>query len=145
MGIPQSSHLRPQSSHLRPQSSHLRPQSSHLRPQSSHLRPQVLPPPSLPKPSSLPQFNHHEDHTCKPANHDMMRTMTPMDDDTRSAKRQKLDVDGNTPSSDEVAFFLEGRDDNLDRQVRLLPAYRLNLSIILARILADCSTANKSP
>lgn len=85
-------------------------------PQSSHLPPQLLSPPSLPKPSLFPQSNHHEAHTSKPFSNESVRDMVPMDGNDRSAKRQKLELDGNLSSREEVAFF-DYVPDNLSSEV----------------------------
>jgi hypothetical protein len=78
-------------------------------PQPSHIPPQVLHPPSLPK---HPPLNPPQNYSWKLANGYSMRVMAPIDENERSAKRQKL-ASGEKPGSfDDEAFFQERRDDS---------------------------------
>jgi hypothetical protein len=78
----------------------------------SHLPAQVLSSPSLPNPPQSPHpphSNHPKDYACTSANQHLVRAMAPMDENERSAKRQKLASDESTGLNDEA--FFQARPD----------------------------------
>ena len=74
-------------------------------PQALNSWEQVLSSSSLPKPPPLPRLNHHQKLHWNPANGYHIGVMASMDENERSAKRQKLCSEDGSASVEDQIFF----------------------------------------